>query len=54
MPLAVGDLLRTPGLDLHLVAGEPGLSNSIRWVHVSELADPTPWLKGGEPRSSAR
>jgi len=48
MPLAVGDLLRTPGLDLHLVAGEPGLGNSIRWVHVSELADPTPWLKGGE------
>ena len=24
-------------------AGRP-----IRWVHVSELEDPTPWLKGGE------
>src|SRR5687768_15735769 len=26
------------------VAGE----HPIRWVHISELADPTPWLNGGE------
>src|SRR5439155_8553244 len=30
------------------VAGRPALRNPIRWVHVSELEDPTPWLKGGE------
>jgi purine catabolism regulator len=48
MPLTVRDLLRTPGLDLGLLAGRGGLSAPIRWVHVSELEDPTPWLKGGE------
>jgi sugar diacid utilization regulator len=48
MALTIGDLLRIPGLDLGLVAGKKGLSNPIRWVHVSELEDPTPWLKGGE------
>ena len=20
----------------------------MRWVHITELVDPTPWLKGGE------
>jgi len=48
MSLTVGDLLRIPGLDLGLVAGSAGLGRPIRWVHVSELEDPTPWLKGGE------
>jgi len=48
MPLTVGDLLRIPGLDLRPVTGKAGLANPIRWVHVSELEDPTPWLKGGE------
>jgi PucR family transcriptional regulator, purine catabolism regulatory protein len=48
MPLSVGDLLKTPGLPLRTVAGERGLNHAIRWVHVSELDDPTPWLKGGE------
>jgi DNA-binding PucR family transcriptional regulator len=48
VPLTVGDLLRTPALDIQLVAGKRGLSSAIRWVHVSELEDPTPWLKGGE------
>ncbi len=48
MSLSLGDLLRIPGLDLRLVAGSSGLSRPIRWVHVSELEDPTPWLKGGE------
>ena len=46
--LKVGDLLKIPTLHLTTVAGGGGLSNSIRWVHVSELEDPTPWLKGGE------
>jgi PucR family transcriptional regulator, purine catabolism regulatory protein len=47
-PLSVGDLLRTSNLDLRLVAGSGGLSNRIRWAHVSELQDPTPWTRGGE------
>jgi DNA-binding PucR family transcriptional regulator len=48
MALTVGDLLRTAALDIRPIAGSRGLSNAIRWVHVSELEDPTPWLKGGE------
>jgi len=31
-----------------LLAGESGLDLPIRWVHMSELLDPTPWLSGGE------
>jgi purine catabolism regulator len=37
-----------PGLGIELAAGAAGLDHPIRWVHVSELADPTPWLEGGE------
>ena len=48
MALTVGGLLKTPGLDIRLVGGSAGLNGAIRWVHVSELEDPTPWLKGGE------
>jgi purine catabolism regulator len=35
-------------LDLRLDAGEGGLDLPIRWVHISELPDPTTWLSGGE------
>jgi PucR family transcriptional regulator, purine catabolism regulatory protein len=35
-------------LDVRLLAGESGLDLPIRWVHMSELVDPTPWLSGGE------
>ncbi|MBV8221230.1 MAG: PucR family transcriptional regulator ligand-binding domain-containing protein [Solirubrobacterales bacterium] len=44
--LTVGDLLRD--LDVRLLAGERGLQLPVRWVHISELLDPTPWLSGGE------
>jgi purine catabolism regulator len=44
----VGDILNLPGLALKLVAGGGGRDHPVRWVHVSELEDPTPWLKGGE------
>src|SRR5215210_3161639 len=44
--LALGDLIRD--LDVRLLAGEAGLENAVRWVHISELEDPTPWLSGGE------
>jgi PucR family transcriptional regulator, purine catabolism regulatory protein len=44
--LSLRDLTRD--LDVRLVAGEAGLDRPVRWVHISELADPTPWLSGGE------
>jgi purine catabolism regulator len=44
--LTVGELVRI--LDLRLLAGEPGLEAPVRWVHISELEDPTPWMSGGE------
>jgi purine catabolism regulator len=44
--LTVGELLRD--LDLRLLAGEGGADAPLRWVHISELRDPTPWLSGGE------
>jgi DNA-binding PucR family transcriptional regulator len=48
MALTVGDILRIPGLSLRLVSGRRGLNRVIRWAHVSELEDPSAWLKGGE------
>jgi PucR family transcriptional regulator, purine catabolism regulatory protein len=48
MPLSVEDILRIPGLSLRLVAGRRGAGGHIRWAHVSELEDPSAWLKGGE------
>jgi PucR family transcriptional regulator, purine catabolism regulatory protein len=44
----IEEILRIPGLALKLAAGRAGASRPIRWVHVSELEDPTPWLRGGE------
>ena len=46
--LTVRDIAALPGLELELAAGAGGVDNPIRWVHVSELPDPTPWLEGGE------
>ena len=46
--LTVRDIANLPGLGLELAAGATGADNPIRWVHVSELPDPTPWLEGGE------
>jgi DNA-binding PucR family transcriptional regulator len=48
MAVTIEDLLGVPGLALRLLAGEAGTRRPLRWVHVSELEDPTPWLKGGE------
>lgn len=44
--LTVQTLLDETGLAL--VAGERSAHTPIRWVHISELLDPTPWLSGGE------
>jgi PucR family transcriptional regulator, purine catabolism regulatory protein len=46
--LTVGDIAALPELTLSVAAGPDGLGNEVRWLHVSELADPTPWLEGGE------
>ncbi len=35
-------------LDLTLATGEEHAQASVRWVHSTELLDPTPWLRGGE------
>src|SRR3954452_11270991 len=35
-------------MGLGLIAGHEGAGAPIRWVHASELPDPTPWLSGGE------
>ncbi|HCP61787.1 MAG TPA: hypothetical protein DIU14_04845 [Actinobacteria bacterium] len=48
MALTVADLLAIPDLELELAGGASGVSGAIRWVHSTELEDPTPWLKGGE------
>jgi purine catabolism regulator len=35
-------------LGLSLVSGRESAQTHVRWVHSTELLDPTPWLKGGE------
>src|SRR5271168_5156274 len=35
-------------LGLTLVSGEQSAQAQVRWVHSTELTDPTPWLRGGE------
>ena len=42
--LTVRDVLGD--LDISVVAGEASLAAPVRWVHISELPDPTPWLSG--------
>ena len=48
MTVTVRDILGVPGVPLRLLAGDGDTDRPIRWVHASELEDPTPWLKGGE------
>ena len=35
-------------LDLELAAGAEAAESPVRWVHISELEDPTQWMSGGE------
>jgi purine catabolism regulator len=46
--LTVRDIVALPGLGLTVAAGAASLDREVTWIHVSELADPTPWLEGGE------
>jgi PucR family transcriptional regulator, purine catabolism regulatory protein len=44
--LTVGSLAK--GCGLELAAGAEGADREIRWVHITELEDPTRWLSGAE------
>jgi len=44
--LTVRNLVDEMGLEL--LSGESAAETPVRWVHISELPDPTPWLSGGE------
>lgn len=48
MPATLRDLSEIKGLGLTLLTGEDKLDRPLRMAIVSELQDPTPWLKGGE------
>lgn len=46
MELTVESLIEELGLKL--TSGREAAQAHVRWVHSTELEDPTPWLKGGE------
>lgn len=47
--LRLSDVLADPVLSIRLVDGAPAaLARPVRWVAVTELADPRPFLSGGE------
>ncbi len=47
--LTLTELIDLPDLGLRLLAGEDeALEREVRWCHSTELADPSPWLAGGE------
>jgi purine catabolism regulator len=46
MELTVESLIGELGLEL--ASGHEAASTHVRWVHSTELPDPTPWLRGGE------
>lgn len=41
-------LISQPSLRLTVLAGKDALDRKAAWAHSIELADPTPWLDGGE------
>src|SRR5437764_13138165 len=47
MPLTVRDLIDDPDLGLEQVV-ECDLDRRVRWVHTTELADPSRYLQGDE------
>jgi purine catabolism regulator len=48
MALTLAQLVADPSLGLTVHAGADRLGTEVRWVHVSELADPGEYLEGGE------
>ncbi|MFD7294944.1 PucR family transcriptional regulator [Streptomyces sp. NPDC059897] len=48
MPPTLASLVHHSALKLGVRAGEQHLDTPVRWAHVSELADPVPYMEGGE------
>lgn len=48
MAISARGLTEVEGLGLRLVAGRRAADREISWAHAIELADPTPYLDGGE------
>ncbi|MFE9600783.1 PucR family transcriptional regulator [Streptomyces hokutonensis] len=48
MPPTLASLVHHSALKLTVRAGEDRLDVPVRWVHASELADPVPYMEGGE------
>ncbi|MEV8568004.1 PucR family transcriptional regulator [Streptomyces sp. NPDC051322] len=48
MPPTLASLVHHSTLKLTVRAGEGRLDAPVRWAHVSELADPVPYMEGGE------
>lgn len=46
--LSVADIVAIDALRITVRGGAAGCERPVRWVHISELDDPTPWLRGGE------
>ena len=46
--IPVRDLLTLPELGLRVLAGTAELDREVSWAHVSEMVDPTEFLRGGE------
>ncbi|MFI6349882.1 PucR family transcriptional regulator [Streptomyces sp. NPDC050560] len=48
MPPTLASLVHHSALRLTVRAGEEHLDRAVRWAHASELADPVPYMEGGE------
>ena len=48
MPLTLASLVQHTALKLTVRAGADRLGTPVRWAHASELADPLPYMDGGE------
>ncbi|MEU7582874.1 PucR family transcriptional regulator [Streptomyces sp. NPDC041068] len=48
MPPTLASLVHHSALKLTVRAGEGRLDTPVRWAHASELADPVPYMEGGE------
>ena len=48
MPVTLADLAADPALRVTAHGDDQALRSRVSWVHTSELADPTPFLEGGE------
>ncbi|SCK33431.1 PucR family transcriptional regulator [Streptomyces sp. WMMB 322] len=48
MPPTLASLVQHSALRLAVLTGQDRLDTDVRWAHASELADPTPYLDGGE------